>query len=162
MADLASDSRLDFVSADDMAFATAFTDSMERLGYESGELTDGICFGKYMLIFRKANVKSRNVYARIYFRESGAVLRLFLNNVTKHGDFIAAAPDFIRAPFTGAYANCSFCRGDSCKFRKSYDIAGEHFDKCNGLTFEFTSPTPDRLPAYLALFTEFYPAHKRA
>ena len=97
-----------------------------------GEIGSGYCWGKYMLIFRKANIKSKNVVARIYIRDDSIVLRLFLNKVTKHAPYISAAPDHIKNVFIGEYGNCKHCKGDNCKFRKDYQIDGAVIEKCNG------------------------------
>lgn len=149
----------DFINEADRGFIVAFTKALEDLGYTyGGSIGSGFCWGRYMLIFRKANVKSQNVVARIYIREDSILLRLFLNGVTKHAPYISAAPDHIKAAFTGEYGTCKHCRGDQCRFRKDYEIDGVAFEKCNGTTFEFPFPTVERLPDYLGLFREFYPA----
>ncbi len=75
-----------------------------------------------MIIYRKSNVKSKNVVARIYIREQSIVLRLFLNKVIKHSDYISETPDYIKSVFIGEYGNCKHCKGDNCKFRKDYEI----------------------------------------
>jgi hypothetical protein len=116
---------------------------------------DGFCWGRYMIIYRKANTKSKTVYARIYIRESGIVLRLFFNGVTKHSDYIENSPDYIKNVFTGSYGDCKHCKGESCKFRKTYEIGGIKIEKCNGCTFEFYEPTTEKLPAYIDLFKTF-------
>lgn len=83
-----------------------------------------------------------------------------MNGVTKHADYIEKAPDFIRTVFTGEYGKCGHCKGDSCKFRKDYEISGVKYEKCNGLTFEFHNPLAEKLPEYINLFKEFF-AFKR-
>ena len=89
------------ITEKDKGFIIAFTQAMEELGYTYDDtIGNGFCWGKYMLIFRKANVKSKNVVARIYIREDAIVLRMFFNNVTKHASFISAAPAYIKTVFT--------------------------------------------------------------
>ncbi|MDE6902543.1 MAG: hypothetical protein K2P22_07355, partial [Lachnospiraceae bacterium] len=155
------ESRFDFVSSQDKAFITAFTESLEKLGYTyGGEIGSGVCWGRYMLIFRRANVKSKYVAARIYIRDSSIALRIYCNQVTKHADYIRSAPSLIRDVFTGEYGACTHCRGDQCKFRKIYEIDGKTIEKCNGLTFTFDCPQAADLPEYLALFQEFYRTKK--
>jgi hypothetical protein len=148
----------DFIKASDKQFITAFTDELEKLGYYENGLCDGFCWGRYMLIYRKSGVKSKNVYARIYIRDDCIVLRLFLNNVTKHGEYIDRSPEFIKDAFVGNFGKCKRCKGDNCKFRKDYEIGGVKYEKCNGFTFQFFEPTMERLTSYIDLFKEFYPA----
>lgn len=153
-----SESRFDFVSEKDKRFIIAFTQALEKLGYTYGDtIGSGFCWGRYMLVFRKTGVKSKNVYARIYMEEESIVLRLFFNNVTKHAAFISAAPPLIKEVFTGDLGSCKHCKGNTCKFRKDYEIDGKPIEKCNGMTFEFFHPAMEYLPDYLRLFQEFYP-----
>lgn len=107
-----------------------------------------------MLIFRKANVKSKNVVARIYIKEDSIVLRLFLHHVTKHV-FICVSPEHIQTAFTGEYGTCKHCKGDACRFRKGYEIDGVKYEKVNGTTFEFRNPKLENLADYLALIASF-------
>ena len=151
-----------FVKETDKTFIIEFTKALEKMGYTyGGEIGSGFCWGKYMLIFRKANVKSKNVVARIYIKEDSVVLRLFFNNVTKHATYISTSPEHIQTVFTGDYGKCRHCKGDNCKFRKDYEINGIIYEKCNGTTFEFPNPKAENLTDYLALFQEFYPPSKR-
>lgn len=155
------ESRFDFISAQDKRFVIEMTNALERAGYTyGGVIGDGICWGRYMLIFRKAGVKSKKVMARIYLRENSVALRLFLSDVTKRATFISAAPDFIQQAFTGEQGKCSHCRGESCRFRKSFVLNGTTIDKCNGEVFLFEQPTVERIPAYMALFSQFYKVAK--
>lgn len=150
-----------FIRDTDKNFIIAFTKALEERGYTYGDsIGSGFCWGKYMLIFRKANAKTKNVVARIYIREDAIVLRLFLNHVTKHAAYISAAPAHIKDAFMGEYGNCKHCKGDHCRFRKDYEIDGVAMEKCNGTTFEFPAPAVERLPDYINLFTEFYPVKR--
>jgi len=108
-----------------------------------------------MIIYRKSGVKSKKVYARIYIRDNGICLRFFFNDVTKRSDFIRNAPGYIKDVFTGDYGTCRHCKGDSCRFRKVYEIDGISYEKCNGFTFEFYEPGLDKLQAYIDLFKAF-------
>lgn len=157
-----NESEFEFIQEQDKAFIIKFTKALEELGYTYGdEIGSGFCWGKYMLIFRKANVKSKNVVARIYIREDSVVLRLFFNNVTKHAAYISGAPEYIKNVFTGEYGTCKHCKGDRCKFRKNYEIDGVKYEKCNGTTFEFYEPGLDNIPDYISLFLEFYPDKRK-
>ena len=113
-----------------------------------------------MLIYRKTNVKTTTVYARIYIREKSVVLRMFLNAIDKHRQFIENEPAYIKEVFAGNYGNCKHCHNEKdgwCQFRKVYTLDGEYIEKCNGYTFEFHEPTVQRTPDYITLFTEFFP-----
>ena len=152
-----SEKQFNFIQERDKIFIIEFTKELEKMGYTyGGEIGSGYCWGKYMLIFRKAGVKSKNVVARIYIKEDSIVLRLFLNYVTKHAAYISAAPEHIQMAFTGDYGTCKHCKGDNCKFRKDYEIGCIKYEKCNGTTFEYHDPKIENLADYLALFKEFY------
>lgn len=149
--------RFCFMSGSNKSFVVQMTLALEALGFTyNDDIVDGICWGKYMLIFRKAGVKSKKVVARIYIREKSVAFRLFLSDVTKHADFILAAPGHIRDVFIGESGNCSHCRGEMCRFRKCYELAGEKIEKCNGEVFTFADASVEKIPDYLALFKEFY------
>jgi spermidine/putrescine-binding protein len=158
--------RFNFISDEHKGFIAAFDDALTRLGYDFGnKIGPGYCWGKYMLIYRKTGVKSENVYARIYIRDETIVLRLFLNNIDKHRKFIETAPGYIKEVFTGDQAKCMHDKNEKdgkCRFRKTYTIDGQLFEKCNGITFEFQEPNIQKMGDYLALFTEFFPGKKNA
>ncbi len=165
MDEILMEDRFNFVSAQDKAFILAFNDEMARLGYDfGGKIGSGFCWGKYMVIYTKAGVKSKTVYARIYIRDESIVLRLFLNQVDKHRVFIENAPAHIKKVFADDdYASCKHDRDDGdgiCQFRKSYTLDGRLIEKCNGLTFEIHQPAIEKLPDYIALFSEFFPKKK--
>lgn len=166
MNDFLQEERFGFISDENRAFIRAFDDEMTRLGYDfGGTIGSGYCWGKYMLIYRKTGVKSKNVYARIYIRERSIALRLFLNDIDKHREFIENAPPHIKEAFVGKFGDCRYDRVDpdgGCKFRKSYTIDGRLIEKCNGETFEFRDPAQYGIDDYVALFTEFYPSKRRA
>ncbi len=155
------EARFDFISNNDKAFIMAFNGEMSQLGYDFGDtIGSGFCWGKYMIIYRKAGAKSKNVFAQIYIRETSIVLRLFFSSVDKHRAYIEDAPSHIKEVFTGDYGNCRHCHNDKngvCKFRKKYTIDNRRIEKCNGNTFEFQNPGVNKIHDYLALFTEFYP-----
>lgn len=156
LSSLLSADEYSFIAEDDKRFIVEFDTVLENMGYRADGITDGICWGRYMLIYRRSNVKSKTVYARIYIRDDGICLRLFLSSVTKHAEYIDNTPDFIKTVFTGEWGKCKHCRGDNCRFRKDYEINGVKYEKCNGLTFEFFRPTLEQLPEYIGLFREFF------
>lgn len=158
---LLEDPSFGYLSDADRNFISEFDDAMYKRGYSAGNtIVDGICWGRNMLIYSKVGVKSSSVAARIYMRDDGICLRLFLSNVSKHGKYIAGAPDFIKSIFTGEYGRCKHCKGDNCKFRKDYEIDGVRYEKCNGMTFAFDKPAMEKLPEYIKLFDEFFPQRK--
>jgi hypothetical protein len=165
MIDILKETRFDFVSQTDKGFINGFDAEMKKLGYGfGGNIGSGYCWGRYMLIYRKEGVKSEKVFARIYIRETGLVLRLFLSDVDKHRTFVENAPAHIRDVFAGAAGNCQHCenkKGGLCAFRKTYTMENRLIEKCSGVVFEFHQPGMEKLPDYIELFSEFFPARKR-
>ena len=154
--------RFAFMREDNRQFVIDMTRALEQAGYTYGDtIGDGICWGKYMLIFQKSGVKSKRVYARIYIRDASVALRLFLHDVTRQADHIDAAPERIREVFLGDAGACSHCRGDTCKFRKSYVIRGREIEKCNGEVFTFHHASVQDIPDLMRLFQAFYPPRLR-
>lgn len=164
MKQLLSDKKYEFIRKEDKAFICAFDEAIGEIGYESGNVIgNGFCWGKYMIIYAKTGAKSKKVAARIYIRDDQIVLRLFVNQIDRHRNFIEQAPDYIKLPFIGDQGNCNHCKNDHdgmCKFRKTYTIEGRLIEKCNGITFEFHNPDLEKLPGYMALLREFYPIKK--
>lgn len=159
-----SEERFSFIPAENKAFILAFDRDIKKLGYGfGGNIGDGYCWGRYMIIYSKLGVKSKQVAARIYIREKSIVLRLFLNKLDKHRAYIENAPAYIKDVFTGVHADCKHCHNDRagvCKFRKTYTLDKKYYEKCNGITFEFSEPDLWKLPGYIGLLKEFYPGRK--
>lgn len=164
MKTILSEERFNIISTENKAFISTFDDELSRLGYGfDGNIGSGYCWGRYMIIYSKIGVKSKQVVARIYIRENSIVLRLFLNKIDKHREYIENAPNFIKEVFTGEHGKCNHCHNDKggvCKFRKTYTIDDNYIEKCNGITFEFLEPSLERLPYYIGLLKEFYPARR--
>ncbi len=162
--EMLNEERFGFICPANKAFMLAFDGEMAGLGYDfGGKIGSGYCWGKYMLIYTKTGVKSKNVYARIYVREESIILRLFLNGIDKHREFIESAPGYIKEVFAGPRGDCVHDhdgQDGSCKFRKTYTLDGRFIEKCNGITFEFFDPDVQKLKDYISLFTEFYPKKK--
>ncbi len=160
--------RFNFVSPENKAFILAFNNEMARLGYDfGGKIGSGYCWGKYMVIYTKAGVKSKAVYARIYMHDEGITLRLFLNNVDKHHEYIEKAPAHIKEMFTAEDTRCKHDREDEdgkCRsnFRRTYTIDGQRIEQCMPTTYYIFHPEIQKLPDYIALFAEFYPSKKAA
>ncbi len=161
MNDIFQEERFNILSSGDRAFILAFDEEMVRLGYDfGGKIGSGYCWGKYMIIYIKSGVKSKKVFARIYIRESGVVLRLFLNDIDRHRAFIERAPAHIKDVFVGPHGDCQHDRDEpdgQCRFKKTYTIDQRLIEKCNGVVFEFPAPSVQKLEDYITLFTEFYP-----
>lgn len=161
MENLHSDAKFDFISEENKSFIIAFDEEIRKLGYASGGgIGSGYCWGKYMIIYSKNGVKTNKVIARIYIREKGIVLRLFLNRIDDHRKFIEDAPDYIKKVFTGEYGRCKHCKnqkGNDCRFRKTYTVDDSLVEMCNGITFEFWEPTREKISDYMELLSEFYP-----
>jgi hypothetical protein len=69
MKTLLKDEAYGFVKDRDKDFTIAFDSEMERLGYTcDNSIGDGYCWGKKMVIYTKAGVKSKKSYARIYIK----------------------------------------------------------------------------------------------
>jgi len=158
---LLKEPEFDFLTGHGREFVIAFHTAMNSLGYDhNGEIGSGYCWGKYMLIYTRQGVKSKQVYARVYLQETGPVLRLFLNDIDRHRAYLETAPEHILEPFTNTYGACQHCHNEKdghCRFRKSYTLHNRLIEKCNGLTFEYPDPDPGKLDDYLDLFTEFFP-----
>ena len=165
MESLSAAPELEHLSPANRAFVDAFDAAMGRAGYDfGGHIGPGYCWGRHMLIYRKTGAKSQNVAARIYIRDDGVALRLFLNGVDKHRAFLESSSAHVLEPFLNDYGRCGHChnqKADGCRFRKSYTLFGQSIDKCNGITFEYRAPQADRLDEYMALLTEFYPRRGR-
>lgn len=165
MTDFLEHSDYDFISHEDKAFIYGYDDEMSRLGYDfGGKVGPGYCWGRYMLIYTKSGVKSKKVYARIYMREKGAVLRLFFNGIDKHREFVENTPATIKEVFIGPHGQCNHCedkKDDQCIFRKSYTLDGRFIEKCSGVVFEFQQPRVEKIGDYIELFQEFYPPRRK-
>lgn len=155
-----------FVCSEDKEFIVAFDAEMNRLGYTCNKtIGDGYCWGRKMIIYTKAGVKSKKSYARIYMREDDLILRMYFSNVDKQRHLIEEAPGYIQQAFTGDYGACKHCHNmkedGSCSHRKSYTLHGKRYELCDGFAFWFFSPDTARIPEYIKLFLAFYPEKKR-
>ncbi|HCL03607.1 MAG TPA: hypothetical protein DHW61_14570 [Lachnoclostridium phytofermentans] len=164
MKTILEEERFHFISDENKAFILAFNDEITKLGYDfGGNIGSGFCWGKYMIIYSKSGVKSKQVAARIYIRENSIILRVFLNKIDKHREYIENSKSFIKDVFTSDYGTCKHCHNEkdgTCKFRKSYSLDNKFIEKCNGFTFEFLEPNLDKLSDYIDLLREFYPVRR--
>lgn len=154
----------DFVKQADKDFIATLDYEMNKLGYTcDGNICNGFCWGKYMLIYTKAAVKSKKSYARIYIRDEDIVLRFYFSDIDKYSEKIGQAPAFIQEAFIGDFPSCDHCHGKTdCTHQKRYTINDKRFEICDGKAFWFFSPQLANLPEYLSLFTLFYPQKKKA
>ena len=157
-----AEERFSIISEPDKAFIHAFSNEIAELGYDyGGHIGSGYGWGPYMIIYSKIGVKSKQVAARIYIRIDTIVLRLYFSDIDKHRAFIENAPPHIKRAFTDDHGKCNHCenchRKDGlCKFRKTYTIDSQEYEKCNGVVFEFWQPNTEKLPDYIELLREFY------
>lgn len=159
MQDMLQHEQYQFISDQDKSFITAFDEAMSKIGYENGGITNGFCWGRYMILYSRSGLKNKYIAARIYIRDHNIALRLFLNKVDDHRTYIEQSPADIKSIFTGPAALCQHCHNEKdgfCRFRKVYTIDQQRIEKCNGLTFTIENPDIARLPEYLALLGEFH------
>jgi len=159
MKDLLSERRCEIISKADKEFIEAFDEAINGLGYDCENTIDsGLTWSPMMIVYGKTGTKSRPCAARIYIRENGITLRLFLNNVDKHRDYIENAPSHIKDVFIFDDGDCRGCNS-SCS-PKIYTINEQTMKKCNHSTFYFQMPTVKKLPDYMELLSRFYPVKK--
>lgn len=153
-----------FISSQDKDFIASFDEAMAQLGYTSNQtIGSGYCWGKYMIIYTKAGVKSKKSYARIYIRENDIVLRLYFSNLDRHRTVIEQSPLPILGAFTGDFSACEHCHGKiECTHQKHYTLNHQTYEICDGKAFWFFEPSVQLLSSYLDLFTNFYPQKKTA
>ena len=112
-----------------------------------------------MIIYSKSGIKSKKIIARIYIKDDCIILRLYLNKIDKHRNYIENTPEHIKSVFINDNGRCDHCHNENngkCKFRKAYTLDGKFIEKCNGKTFEFHHPNIEKLEDYLELLSEFY------
>ena len=166
MNDLLKSKEYDFVNDKDKQFIVAFDSETQKLGYTCNRtIGEGYCWGKNMIIYTKAGVKSKKSYARIYLRDNDLILRMYFSNVNSQKQAIEQAPDYIQHAFTGNYGACKHCHNmkedGTCSHRKSYTIHNQQYELCDGFAFWFFSPDLAGIPEYIKLFLAFYPDKKR-
>jgi hypothetical protein len=160
MEEFLSERRFNIISDSDKTFIIAFDKAINELGYNfGGVIGSGSIWGRNMISYGKTGTASRPIIARIYIREESIVLRLFLNKVDTHRQYIENAPTHIKEVFSGTHSSCNFCH-DKCNGRKEYTLDGRLIYKCSGSAFEFFQPSMEKLLDYVHLLTEFYPNKK--
>jgi len=159
--ELLSENRFGAISQPDKEFIIAFDKAIGELGYDCENIiTSGLTWSKFMIVYGKTGTKSRPCAARIFMKEDGTVtLRLFLNKVNKHRQYIESTPAHIKDAFIFTGGDCKSCNS-ACAPGKGYTIDGQAMQKCNHSTFYFKSPSVDKLPDYLGLLLKFFPVKK--
>jgi hypothetical protein len=160
MRNILTESRFSMLAEKEKEFIIAFDNELAGIGYDFGNTIGiGYCWGNYMIIYSKTGVKNKKVAARIYIRENGIVLRLYLNSIDKHRTYVENSPVFIKDAFINEHGKCNHCKNEkdsSCRFRKTYIINNQIYEKCNGVVFEFHNPVIEKLDDYTGLLKEFY------
>jgi len=155
MEELLTEKRFSIISKPDKKFMIAFDKAMNELGYDSENI-----IGSFTVVYGKTSTKSRPCPARIYIKDDGAiVLRLYLNKVDKHREFIENAPKHIKDAFRFKGGDCKSCN-TMCAPGKTYTIDGKTMHKCNHSVFYFAEPSLEKLPDIMALLAKFYPVKK--
>lgn len=155
--------RFDMMKEPDKAFIIAFDKEINKLGYDfGGVIGSGFAAGcELMIIYGKTGIKSRPCAARIYIKENDITLRLFLNKIDAHRQYIENAPAFIKDVFTSENESCTGCsfKDGKCKYKytKTFTIDERLINKCDAKAFIFANPSVEKLPDYMGLLTEFYP-----
>lgn len=168
---LLKQNRFDFISDKNKKLIEEFTKQMDIFGYGfGGEIGDGYCWGKYMIIYSQKGIKTKKVIARFFLRDNetfiwggreikhnnSIVLRLFFSNIEKHESYIEKAPLHIKQPFIDEHGKCNHCKTDCPRYRKTYTIDGKKIEKCSGIVFEFHDPKFEYIQDYMDLLKEFY------
>ena len=169
MKELLLDEKYNFISENDKQFIAAFDKAITKAGYESNGINPYVCFGRYKIEYCKTGLKTKKYVARFYFRDSGAVLRMYFTNIDKHREYIENAPEFIKKPFTDSNGKCKQCdkngggigKKGKCSFKKSYTIDRVFYEKCAGDTFYFSMDNLENIPKYIELLKTFYPDRKK-
>ena len=174
MKEFLKEERFAFISDKNKDFIVEFTKALNEFRYDfSGEIGDGYCWGRYMIIYSKVGVKTKQVIARFYLRDDkeytfgkgqtykfdkkSIVLRLFLNKIDKHISYIEKAPEHIKDKFISDKGLCKQCTQSyqKCHHYKKYTIDSIEREKC-GYVFCFEDPKIEHLKDYVDLLKEFY------
>jgi len=162
MDDLLSEVRFNIISKVDKDFIIGFDKEMVKLGCEfGGSIGKGDYNGKFMIVYSLATITNKKTIARVFIRENEIVLKLILSDVKKHIAYIEKVATHIKDVFLGEHGDCS-CNPpkEACRMRKTYAIDGKPNVKCSEKIFFFQQPDIEKLPDYIDLLSEFYPAKK--
>jgi hypothetical protein len=147
--DILKENRFNIVSEPDKAFIIAFDKAMNEMGYDFGKTVSMV------IKYGKAGTKSRPCPAYIEIKENGILLRLYLNEVDTHNQYIKNTQSHIKDAFIFNGGDCGDC-STFCAPGKIYTIDGQQMKKCKHNTFYFNNPTLKNLPDYMELLSKFY------
>jgi len=159
--EILAEDRFKIISMSDKAFIIAFDKALNEVGYGFG----GTIIGNrdlMVIVYGKTGTKTRQRPACIYIKDDGSIgLKLYLNKVDDHRQYIEDAPTHIKELFTNDVGKCDGCnfKGGKCKYKctKIYTIGGRLFNKCY---FEITDISVEDVSDYIDLLSEFYPTKR--
>lgn len=155
------------LSAEDRDFILALDAAMRREGYTSDGIQPYVCWGKYVISYYRAGVKTKRYVARIYLRSNGLLFRMYFSDIDRHADAIERLPDDIKAAFLSDCGRCRRCSSKTndsqgnCTHRKTYSLDGIRHEMCDGLVFLFEKHSVQSIPQYIELLQMFYPRKKK-
>lgn len=156
------------LSAEDCAFTLAFDEAMRQEGYTSDGIQPYVCWGKYVISYYRAGVKTKRYVARFYLRSDGMVFRMYFSDIDTHANVIERLPEDIKASFFSEYGRCKHCDSKAgktpgrCMHRKTYSLEGKQLEMCDGLVFLFSNHSLEAVQQYIELLRLFYPPKKQA
>jgi len=150
--------RYNHIPETDKAFIVTFDKTMNEYGYDFGSNFEMAFI--FSISYGKTGTKSRPIAANVFVKSDGKVqLRFHLNKVDTHREYIENTPPHIKQAFTFDGGDCTGCNSNFCS-GKAYTIDGKSMHKCNHRVFYFDNATLENLPAYMELFSKFYPLKK--
>jgi hypothetical protein len=154
-------------SEEERAFILAFDEAIQREGYTSDGIQPYVCWGKYVISYYRADVKTKRYAARIFLRSDGLLFRMYFSDIDAHADAIEQLPEDIKAAFFSEYGRCKHCDSKAgkvpgrCMHRKTYSLEGKQFEMCDGLVFLFPNHSVEAVQQYIELLRVFYPPKSR-
>jgi len=158
--DILNDAKFPSITENDKAFIIAFDDAMNGWGYDfGGKYAGKLKFYEAQITYAKTGTKSRTPFARITIQKDHITLRFYFKDIDKHRTYIESASAHIKAAFVFEKGDCISCNPKYCT-GKNYTIDGQTYFKCLHSVGHLNNPAVERLPDYMALLAEFYPARK--
>ena len=157
-----------FLSAEDREFILAFDAAMKREGYVNDGIQPYTGWGKHVISYYRAGVKTKRYVARFYLRSDELLFRMYFSDIDRHADEIERLPEDMKAAFFSEYGRCKHCDSKSnksqgkCMHRKTYSLEGKTLEMCDGLVFLFPNHSVEAVPQYIELLRLFYPPKKQA
>jgi len=151
-----SEEKFDVISKEDKAFIFTYDEMINTLGYDFGNRLWGA--SDYTEIgYSKTGVKSKNMVSRIRIEhDTGKILlRIYVNDVDKHRNYIESAPAHIKAGFAFDGGECTGCNINFCHPKK-YTLDGKSYVKCTHFAGTFHEPKIENIPGYCTLLATVY------